>query len=226
MKIEKISSRVLLACVVVIVICFGAFMTIGYDNPVGDNNEPMLTDVIMWLMYLLIAATAALTIWSAVRGIQNNKGNDPAATTGVPGGKITLCTMGLLVVSLIIGWICGLGEDADHGKGHDCQDRKYLFHVRPPILRFCLWGIVLLITISSFLRWHYPDQVRGYVLRPHGPPLDILRLNQEQTLFKFFLCRYTFLFLKASKSIESILFLLKNRKKVYRPSYYVLVFPL
>ena len=112
MKIEKISSRVLLCCVILIVVCFVAFLTIGYDNMVGDNNEPMLTDVIMWLMYLLIAATAALTIWSAVRGIQNNKGNDPAATTGVPGGKITLCTVGLLVVSLIIGWVCGLGEDA------------------------------------------------------------------------------------------------------------------
>ena len=110
MKIEKISSRVLLACVVVIVICFGAFMTIGYDNPVGDNNEPMLTDVIMWLMYLLIAATAALTVWSAVRGIQNSKGTDPAATTGVPGGKITLFTAGLTIVSLVLGWVTGLGS--------------------------------------------------------------------------------------------------------------------
>ena len=110
MKIEKISSRVLLACVVVIVICFGAFMTIGYDNPVGDNNEPMLTDVIMWLMYLLIAATAALTVWSAVRSAQNSKGNDPAATTGVPGGKITLFTAGLTIVSLVLGWVTGLGS--------------------------------------------------------------------------------------------------------------------
>ena len=110
MKIEKISSRVLLACVVVIVIYFGAFMTIGYDNPVGDNNEPMLTDVIMWLMYLLIAATAALTVWSAVRSAQNSKGNDPAATTGVPGGKITLFTAGLTIVSLVLGWITGLGS--------------------------------------------------------------------------------------------------------------------
>lgn len=110
MKIEKISSRVLLACVVVIVICFGAFMTIGYDNPVGDNNEPLLTDVIMWLMYVLIIATAALTVWSAVRSAQNSKGNDPAATTGVPGGKITLFTAGLTIVSLILGWVTGLGS--------------------------------------------------------------------------------------------------------------------
>ena len=110
MKIEKISSRVLLACVILIVVCFAAFLLIGYDNPVGDNNEPMLTDVIMWLMYGLIAVTAALTIWSAVRGVQNNKGNDPAITTGVPGAKITLFTAGLTIVSLVIGWVLGLGE--------------------------------------------------------------------------------------------------------------------
>ena len=110
MKIEKISSRVLLCCVILIVVCFGAFMTIGYDNPVGDNNEPLLTDVIMWLMYLLVVATAALTVWSVVRGAQSGKGNDPAATTGGPGGKITMYTVCLTVVSFIIGWVLGLGE--------------------------------------------------------------------------------------------------------------------
>ena len=110
MKIETISSRVLLCCVILIVVCFAAFLLIGYNNPVGDNNEPMLTDVIMWLMYLLVLVTAGLTVWSAVRGIQNSKGNDPAATTGVPGGKITLFTAGLTIVSLILGWILGIGE--------------------------------------------------------------------------------------------------------------------
>ncbi len=112
MKIEKISSRVLLCCVILIVVCFAAFLLIGYNNPVGDNNEPMLTDVIMWLMYALILVTAGLTVWSAIRGMQNSKGNDPAATTGVPGGKITLFTAGLTIVSLILGWILGLGEEA------------------------------------------------------------------------------------------------------------------
>ena len=103
MKIEKISSRVLLCCILLIVVCFAAFLLIGYDNMVGENNEPMLTDVIMCLMYVLIAATAALTVWSAIRGIQNNKGNDPTV-------KITLFTAGLTIVSVIIGWICGIGE--------------------------------------------------------------------------------------------------------------------
>jgi len=110
MKIEKISSRVLMCCVVLIVVCFAAFLLIGYNNPVGDYNEPKLTDVIMWLMYVLTAVTAVLTVWSVVRGIQNTKGSDPAATTGVPSGKITLFTAGLTIVSLILGWVVGLGE--------------------------------------------------------------------------------------------------------------------
>ena len=110
MKIEKISKMALDICVGIILVCFGAFLTIGYDNPMGDYNEPLLTDVIMWLMYLLIAATAILTVWSVVRSIQSNKGNDSGATTGVPGGKITAFTVVLLVVSLVVGVLLGLGE--------------------------------------------------------------------------------------------------------------------
>ena len=110
MKIEKISKMALYICVGIILVCFGAFLTIGYDNPMGDYNEPLLTDVIMWLMYLLIAATAILTVWSVVRSIQSNKGKDSGATTGVPGGKITAFTVVLLVVSLVVGVLLGLGE--------------------------------------------------------------------------------------------------------------------
>lgn len=110
MKIEKISKMALYICIGIILVCFALFLTIGYDNPVGDNNEPLLTDVLMWLMYAMVITTAALTVWSVVRSIQSNKGNDPAATTGVPGGKITLFTILLLVASLAIGVVFGLGE--------------------------------------------------------------------------------------------------------------------
>ncbi len=110
MKIEKVSKMALYICIGIIVVCFALFMTIGYNNPVGDTNEPLLTDVIMWLMYLMILATAILTVWGIICGIQSNKGNDPAASTGVPGGKITLFTIILLIASLVVGVVLGLGE--------------------------------------------------------------------------------------------------------------------
>lgn len=110
MKIEKISKMALYVCVGIIIVCFGAFLTIGYDNPVGDYNEPKLTDVLMWLMYILTLVTSVLTLWSVVRSVGINKGSDSSATTGVPRGKITSTTVILLVASLVIGTVCGLGE--------------------------------------------------------------------------------------------------------------------
>ena len=61
-------------------------------------------------MYALAVVTALLTIWSVITGIQNSKGVDSAASTGVPGGKIAVCTIVLLVVAFVIGYFCGMGE--------------------------------------------------------------------------------------------------------------------
>ena len=110
MKIEKISKMALYICIGIILVSFAAFLTIGYDNPVGDNNEPILTDIIMWLMYLMVIATAGLTIWSGFRGMASSKGTVAAASTGVPGGKVSLITWGLFIVSMVIGLVLGLGE--------------------------------------------------------------------------------------------------------------------
>ena len=112
MKLEKISQMALYICIGIILVSFALFLTIGYDNPVGDNNEPILTDIIMWLMYLLVIATAGLTVWSGIKGLASSKGTDPAASTGVPGGKVSLITWGLFIVSVVIGLVLGLGEEA------------------------------------------------------------------------------------------------------------------
>lgn len=110
MKIEKISKMALYICIGVILVCFALFLTIGYDNPVGDHNEPKLTDLIMWLMYIMAIVTALLICWSAVKSLQNSKGVNHAAIRGVPGGKITVFTLLLLIASLVIGFVSGIGE--------------------------------------------------------------------------------------------------------------------
>lgn len=110
MKIQDISRRTLFACVAIIVACFAAFFTVGYDNPVGDYNEPQLTEVLLWLMYGLTVITALLAVWSVLKGIQSTKGNDPALTTGVPGGKVTFTTIILLIGSLVVGYVMGMNE--------------------------------------------------------------------------------------------------------------------
>lgn len=111
MKIEKISKMALYICVGIIVVCFLAFFGIGYSNPVGDYNEPKLLDLLMGLMYVLFVVMLALTVWSIFKGM-GNKGGSSSAGSGVPGGKIMAGTIVLLIASLVVGVLCGLGEEA------------------------------------------------------------------------------------------------------------------
>lgn len=110
MKIQIISRRVLFACIALAVVCFGAFFTVGYDNPVGDYNEPQLTELLLWLMYGLTVITALLIVWGIIKGIQSTKGSDPSVTTGVPGSKITAATIILMLASLVVGYVMGMNE--------------------------------------------------------------------------------------------------------------------
>lgn len=111
MKIEKVSKMALYVCVGIIAVCFIAFFGIGYSNPVGDYNEPKLLDLLMGLMYALFVVMLGLTVWSIFKGM-GNKGEGTTSTSGVPGGKIMACTIALLIISLVVGVVCGLGEEA------------------------------------------------------------------------------------------------------------------
>ena len=111
MKIEKISKMALYICVGIIVVCFVAFFGIGYSNPVGDYNEPKLLDLLMILMYAMFVVMMGLTAWSIFKGL-GNKGGSTTSTSGVPGGKIMAGTIALLVISLVVGVLCGWGEEA------------------------------------------------------------------------------------------------------------------
>lgn len=111
MKIQQISKYALLGTVAVSAIVFLLFFFVGWeDSYEGDFVVPMFTSLLLVLMYAVVAVTALLTIWSVVKGIQSTKGNDPAATTGVPGGKIITGTVVLTLVSLAVGGVLGIGE--------------------------------------------------------------------------------------------------------------------
>lgn len=114
MKLEKLSNYALIGCIVVGVICFGLFFLVDYNNMEFDgvHKSPLLTDLILVLMYMLFVLTAGLTIWSLVRGVKINSGNTGPSPTGIPSNKITICTWGGVILCLIIGLVCGLGEDA------------------------------------------------------------------------------------------------------------------
>ena len=113
MKLEKLSNYALLGCIVVGVICFGLFYLVDYSNFDFDgvHVSPKLTDLVLVLMYMLLFVTAGLTVWSVIRGARVNSGNTGPNPTGIPSGKVTLLTWGAVIVTLVIGIICGLGEE-------------------------------------------------------------------------------------------------------------------
>jgi hypothetical protein len=113
MKLEKLSNIALYSCIGVGVVCFLLFFMVDYNNMDFDgvHVSPALTDLVLILMYVLFALAAGLTIWSLVRGATTNSGNTGPNPTGIPSGKITLCTWGTVIAALAIGLIAGMGEE-------------------------------------------------------------------------------------------------------------------
>jgi len=113
MKLEKLSNIALYSTIGLGVLCFLLFFVVDYNNMDFDgvHVSPALTDLILILMYLLFFVTAGLTVWSLVRGSLVNSGNTGPNPTGIPSGKVTLCTWGLVIVTLIIGVVSGMGEE-------------------------------------------------------------------------------------------------------------------
>ena len=105
MKIQKISNYALYACFAIIALVFVLFYTVGYDNPVGEYNEPALTEGLLFLMYALVAICIVL-IWSAIKSAASGSGVDDAKT-GVPGKKVAICAVAILIASLVLGAIFG-----------------------------------------------------------------------------------------------------------------------
>ncbi len=112
MKLEKISNYVLYAVSAFIVLSFVAFFMIGYDNMEGDKNAPELTGYLLFVQYGLGLLALGLMIWSVAVSAKRSSGSDEKKTTGVPGSKIVLLTCLITIVSLAIGLVFGLGEEA------------------------------------------------------------------------------------------------------------------
>ena len=104
------SYYVLYACFAVIILCFAAFFGYGYDNPEGDYNAPVCTEVLVWLMYGLFAVTCIMAVWSVVRSVKISMGAKGGDISGVPGGKVNAVSFAILVISLVVGLCFGLGE--------------------------------------------------------------------------------------------------------------------
>lgn len=111
-KAAKISSRVLVTLIAVVAVVFGAFRVIGYEMPYDEDpnfNAPLLTDVLLWFVYVLTVVALATVLLSVVHGVRS-KSDDSGVTNGVPAARIFYFSLALPVLTLIVTFALGSTE--------------------------------------------------------------------------------------------------------------------
>lgn len=106
---EKVSQRVFYCLIGLAVVVFALFFLVGYDIPFEENpdfNAPLFTDVLIFLMLVLLIFALVLAICSIVSGYRKSEGKDKVVN-GVPVKKIFrwtwVGTFFLLVITFLLG---------------------------------------------------------------------------------------------------------------------------
>lgn len=108
----KVAGRVQVVLVTLSVLLFGMFYVVGFDMPYDADprfTAPLLTDVVLWFSYVLMAVAVVLTLVSVVRGICVHAGDD-RLSNGIPAARISWGVTMLLAVSLLVTYIFGSSE--------------------------------------------------------------------------------------------------------------------
>lgn len=69
-------------------------------------ESPLFIDIVLYTIYVLLAAAVLLTVWSVVRGFRRSGGLKVRGyENGVPVRRIAWLTAGVLVVTLAVTWL-------------------------------------------------------------------------------------------------------------------------
>ena len=100
----RMSYYALYVCFALILVVLGMFYFVGYNNPVGEYNEPAHTETLIYLMYAMFGICVAVTLVEAIAQFG-------AALRDNPMGAVkSLLGIVLLVVVLVVSY--GMGSEA------------------------------------------------------------------------------------------------------------------
>jgi len=100
----RMSYYALYVCFALILVVLGMFYFVGYNNPVGEYNEPAHTETLIYLMYAMFGICVAVTLVGAIAQFG-------AALRDNPMGAVkSLLGIVLLVVVLVVSY--GMGSEA------------------------------------------------------------------------------------------------------------------
>lgn len=101
---EKISQRIFVVIAAMTAVVFLLFFFVGFDMPYWENpdfNDPLFTDAVMVLMWLLLVVAAVLTVCSVVRAM-HMEGTSVQEVNGIKERRIHRYTwLGTLAVMVL-----------------------------------------------------------------------------------------------------------------------------
>lgn len=112
----KVSYYVFYVCVALILVVLGMFYFVGYNNPVGEYNEPQNTEALMYLMYAMFGVSVVITLLGALAQFAGALKDNPKSAIKSLLGFI------LLIVLLIVTYNVGSSETVLLGDGTQYND--------------------------------------------------------------------------------------------------------
>ena len=100
----KMSYYALYVCISLILVVLGMFYFVGYNNPVGEYNEPAHTETLIYLMYAMFGICVAVTLIGAIAQFGAALRDNPKSAIK------SLLGIVLLVVVLVVSY--SMGSDA------------------------------------------------------------------------------------------------------------------
>ena len=122
---ERISHMLLYSLTAIIALVFLLFYFVGYNMPaMWDEryNSPLLTDLVMVLMFLLLIGTLAVACFAKWHSVRTN--HSPAVVNGIHGKRITLCvTIGTVV---LLAFLFALPSSSIYVNGEMFEEKIWL----------------------------------------------------------------------------------------------------
>ena len=128
----KMSYYALYVCFALILVVLGMFYFVGYNNPVGEYNEPAHTETLIYLMYGMFGVCVAVTLVGAIAQFGAALRDNPMSAV-----KSLLGIVLLVVVLVFTHFLSSAGSSRKHRRMY-CHRLDMLRPVLMNRQAFCL----------------------------------------------------------------------------------------
>ena len=139
----RMSYYALYVCFALILVVLGMFYFVGYNNPVGEYNEPAHTETLIYLMYAMFGICVAVTLVGAIAQFGAALKDNPMSAVK------SLLGIVLLVVVLVVSY--GMGSDATIMTGDGLYTDTFWLKITDMLIYsiYFLFGVAAIGTIVN-----------------------------------------------------------------------------